>query len=162
MPPTIDNIVSQIVDSRAEDLYDIVKKELTEANSLSQTQEMLSEREDERREQILRVFRNVDESYGKKRLFVCCDGTWNSASGTIEPLTNVARLSRSVARFGFIESENGGYDYARYIPTIPQMTYYSPGVGSQSALPIDSQFSGATGKGIVQPYNQVMESRYRR
>lgn len=163
MPPTdgIDHIVSQIVNSRVEDLCKIVKKQLEEEeNLLSQTQEMLSESEDERREQILRVFRNVDESYGKKRLFVCCDGTWNSASGTIEPLTNVARLARSVARFGSIESENEGYDYARYTPTIPQMTYYSPGVGSQSALAIDSGFSGATGKGIVPPYDQSSYGRW--
>jgi uncharacterized protein (DUF2235 family) len=32
----------------------------------------------------------------KKRLFVCCDGTWNDSVSTDSPLTNVSRLSRCV------------------------------------------------------------------
>ncbi|KAL2827997.1 hypothetical protein BDW59DRAFT_159955 [Aspergillus cavernicola] len=98
-----------------------------------------------------RVLKAVDEKFGKKRLFVCCDGTWKNASGTIEPLTNVARLARCVGRVGHVEYDDDGNLMDKYTTSVSQVTYYSPGVGSQSALlvPVDSGFSGATGKGVT-------------
>jgi uncharacterized protein (DUF2235 family) len=33
----------------------------------------------------------------KKRLFVCCDGTFNDAIGNDDPLTNVSRISQCIA-----------------------------------------------------------------
>jgi hypothetical protein len=32
----------------------------------------------------------------KKRLFVCCDGTWNDAFSTNKALTNVSRIARCI------------------------------------------------------------------
>ncbi|RSL84188.1 hypothetical protein CEP52_016510 [Fusarium oligoseptatum] len=89
-----------------------------------------------------KMFRDIAEDKGKKRLFVCCDGTWKNASGTSAPLTNVARFARSIDRFGL------NLDYPA--SPIPQVIYYSGGVGSQSAFlpPVDSWYSGATGAGL--------------
>ncbi|QKX60157.1 uncharacterized protein TRUGW13939_07300 [Talaromyces rugulosus] len=89
-----------------------------------------------------KFYRAVTEEEGKKRLFVCCDGTWQNASGTSAPLTNVARFARAVDRYGI------NNDFVS-IP-IPQLIYYSSGIGSESVfrLPVDSLYSGATGKGL--------------
>lgn len=88
-----------------------------------------------------KFFAAMEEDHGKKRLFVCCDGTWMNSSGTANPLSNVARLARSVDRYGIYKQSS--------TRAIPQVVYYSDGVGSQSVLPIglDTAWSGATGKG---------------
>jgi hypothetical protein len=52
-----------------------------------------------------------------KRLFICCDGTWQNAIGTNRPLTNVARFARSVKRKGHDDAV--------------QIVYYASGVGSK-------------------------------
>lgn len=36
--------------------------------------------------------------FERKRIFVCCDGTWKNVSGTTAALMNVAKLSRAVTR----------------------------------------------------------------
>ncbi|KAI1180998.1 hypothetical protein F4777DRAFT_527859 [Nemania sp. FL0916] len=87
------------------------------------------------------ALRALEDVYGKKRLVVCCDGTWKNASGTIDPLTNVGRFARSVWRHGV--------DQPTVVAAVPQVIYYSPGVGSRSVLSVDSSFSGTTGKGIT-------------
>ncbi|KAK8034155.1 hypothetical protein PG993_009150 [Apiospora rasikravindrae] len=43
----------------------------------------------------------MGEDCEQKRIFICCDGTGKNASGTIDPLTNVAKLARAVDRFGY-------------------------------------------------------------
>lgn len=100
-------------------------------------------------EGFLRVLRDVSEEHGKKRLFVCCDGTWLNASGTVAPLSNVAKLARSVNREGddpFSFETIGG---------VPQLVYYSSGVGTRSTLGMDSSFAAATGKGALLSYPDV-------
>lgn len=94
-------------------------------------------------EGFLRVLRDASEDYGKKRLFICCDGTWLNASGTVAPLSNVAKLTRSVNREGddpFSFETIGG---------VPQLVYYSSGVGTRTSLGMDSSVAAATGKGAV-------------
>jgi len=77
--------------------------------------------------------------HGMKRLFVCCDGTWKSASGSIAPPTNVARFARSVDRHGIDSAQ-----------AVPQIVYYAGGVGTTSVLPVpvDYLYSGLTGEGL--------------
>ncbi|KAH7370432.1 hypothetical protein BKA65DRAFT_387744 [Rhexocercosporidium sp. MPI-PUGE-AT-0058] len=72
-----------------------------------------------------------------KRLFVCCDGTWKSASGSIAPPTNVARFARSVDRHGMESAQ-----------AVSQIVYYAGGVGTTSVLPVpvDYLYSGLTGE----------------
>lgn len=99
----------------------------------------------------------VAEDCEKKRLFVCCDGTWKNAAGTVAPLTNVAKISRAVWRLGSddltVPEENIAWgarpDEKRRYGFVRQIVYYSSGVGSLSSLSVDSLFSGATGRGIV-------------
>jgi hypothetical protein len=94
-------------------------------------------------EGFLKVLTDVSERYGKKRLFVCCDGTWLNASGTVAPLSNVAKLARSVQRMG------ADKESFQTIGGVPQLVYYSSGVGTQSTLQMDSNVAAVTGKGTV-------------
>jgi hypothetical protein len=81
--------------------------------------------------------KNIADSSRKRRLIVCCDGTWKNASGSIAPLTNVARFARSIDRHGLGREPH------------TQIVYYAGGVGAKSVLPValDSLYSGATGEG---------------
>ncbi|KAK1486071.1 hypothetical protein CABS01_13288 [Colletotrichum abscissum] len=102
--------------------------------------------------------RKLIEGYEKKRLFICCDGTWQNASGTMTPLTNVAKLARAVDRLGrdtnmLVEGaelyREHGEQENTYVGLVRQIVYYSSGIGGQTALNIERGFSGLTGKGTV-------------
>ncbi|KAI1826027.1 hypothetical protein F4861DRAFT_130882 [Xylaria intraflava] len=97
---------------------------------------------DEETNSAPKLFKAIHEEVGKRRLFVCCDGTWLNASGTTAPLTNVARFARAIDRFGLNQEYPGS--------PVTQVTYYSAGVGSESVLQtrLDSLFSGITGAGL--------------
>lgn len=100
----------------------------------------------------------IAESHEKKRMFICCDGTWQNASGTMTPLTNVAKLARAVDRLGrdvhvpakmsVCYRERGNQGKTRF-GLVRQIVYYSSGIGGQTALNIERGFSGLTGKGTV-------------
>jgi uncharacterized protein (DUF2235 family) len=68
----------------------------------------------------------------KRRLVVCCDGTWDSADGG-EAASNVIRMARSVKPV----AANGA----------AQIVYYHPGVGTGNGL--DKLIGGATGVGLA-------------
>ncbi|KAI0434502.1 hypothetical protein F5Y09DRAFT_253628 [Xylaria sp. FL1042] len=89
-----------------------------------------------------KMFREINEEVGKRRLFVCSDGTWVNASGTTAPLTNVARFARAIDRFGL------NLDYPAR--PVTQVIYYSAGIGSEPVLKtrVDSVYSGITGAGL--------------
>ncbi|KAK2012519.1 hypothetical protein LZ32DRAFT_497852, partial [Colletotrichum eremochloae] len=103
----------------------------------------------------------------KTRLFICCDGTWQNASGTMSPLTNVAKLARAVHRLGEDDyqeidqgidqkvqaaAENDKLDDLELkierIGLVRQLVYYCSGIGGQTALNIERGYSGLTGKGL--------------
>lgn len=67
-----------------------------------------------------RFLRAVEEKKGHKRLFVCCGGTWMNSSGSVDPLSNVARFARSVDHYGTYMGDSWR--------AIPQMIYYPPRV----------------------------------
>ncbi|KAK2732610.1 hypothetical protein CKAH01_08708 [Colletotrichum kahawae] len=100
----------------------------------------------------------IAESHEKKRMFICCDGTWQNASGTMTPLTNVAKLARAVDRLGrdvhvpakmsVCYRERGNQEKTRF-GLVRQIVYYSSGIGGQTALNIERGFSGLTGKGLT-------------
>ncbi|KAI0555582.1 hypothetical protein F4679DRAFT_578968 [Xylaria curta] len=89
------------------------------------------------------LFRDVAEVKGKKRLFVCCDGTWQNAVGTIRPMSNVAKLARSIYRVGGDSFDCGT------LGGVPQLAYYSSGIGGNSIVGIDGLVAAATGKGFT-------------
>ncbi|KAI0193560.1 hypothetical protein EV127DRAFT_360782 [Xylaria flabelliformis] len=89
------------------------------------------------------MFRNVADLKGKKRLFVCCDGTLQNAVGTTKPMSNVARLARSIYRIG-----DDAFDCGT-LGGVPQLAYYSSGIGSNSIVGIDRAVAAITGKGFT-------------
>jgi len=73
----------------------------------------------------------------KKRLIVCCDGTWNTPEqedNGIPAPTNVFKIFNAIAEYD-VEAN------------IEQKKYYHPGVGSDGGW-IDSALGGAIGAGI--------------
>lgn len=76
-----------------------------------------------------------------KRIILCLDGTWNSASFR-KPPTNVVRIRNALV------AGNAG-------PDVSQRVYYDEGVGSDDADPIDSWLGGAFGLGIGQNVRQA-------
>ncbi|KEQ68180.1 hypothetical protein M436DRAFT_30098, partial [Aureobasidium namibiae CBS 147.97] len=69
----------------------------------------------------------------KKRIFVCCDGTWNDSISTDSPLTNVSRFARCVKEV----AKDGTM----------QIVYYHTGIGTGTSK-FASAIDGATGRGI--------------
>lgn len=71
----------------------------------------------------------------KKRLVVCCDGTWNSADG-VQEFTNVVRIARAVRPHD-----------ARVEPEIAQIVHYQAGVGTGGDA-VQHLVGGAVGMGL--------------
>jgi uncharacterized protein (DUF2235 family) len=69
----------------------------------------------------------------RKRLILCCDGTWNDSISTDYPLTNVSRITRCIPAV-----DKSG---------IPQIVLYYSGVGSGTSIP-GRVFDGVTGRGL--------------
>ena len=75
---------------------------------------------------------------GRRRLILCCDGTWNSADAG-GSATNVVRLTRVLKA----QSAEG----------IPQIVYYHDGVGTGNLL--DKISGGAGGIGISRNIRRI-------
>ncbi|KAK6810402.1 hypothetical protein RU639_013828 [Aspergillus parasiticus] len=77
----------------------------------------------------------------RKRLIVCCDGTWQDSTGdSFKPPTNVTRISRAISRDA-VTIEN---DVKK---RISQIVYYQKGVGTGNLLG-DKLGGGALGLGL--------------
>ncbi|KAI0304693.1 hypothetical protein BC826DRAFT_977756 [Russula brevipes] len=61
----------------------------------------------------------------KKRIIVCCDGTWQDGVVISErwKYTNILRLSRAISHVD-----------ERFVPPVPQIVFYQAGVGTESQL----------------------------
>ena len=81
----------------------------------------------------------------KKRLIVCCDGTWNDSISSDSPLTNVSRISRLITDI----DENS-------VPRVPQVVYYHTGVGSGTS-PAGNVVDGMSGRGKRVHYHQAFK-----
>ena len=68
----------------------------------------------------------------KKRLVICCDGTYNNSVSTDNPLTNVPRLSRCIDEV----ADDGTL----------QITYYHAGIGSGTSH-LANMADATTGRG---------------
>lgn len=75
-----------------------------------------------------------EASRPRKRLIVCCDGTWQASDKTygITP-SNIAKLSRMIDR----EDRDPEDDRV-----IPQVVYYQSGVGTGTAGPLAVGYEG--------------------
>ncbi|KAK7967999.1 uncharacterized protein PG986_002276 [Apiospora aurea] len=102
--------------------------------------------------------KRVTEDCEKKRIFICCDGTGKNASGTVDPLTNVAKFARAVHGLGYddytipekaaVERYVEQADETKRLGCVRQIVYYSSGVGTRSALGTDNLYAAAFGKGL--------------
>lgn len=73
-----------------------------------------------------------DYCLSRRRLIICCDGTWDNSIGKDDPLTNVSRLSRCIDDI----AEDG----------VPQVVYYHYGIGNGTSS-LGRIVDGATGRG---------------
>ena len=80
---------------------------------------------------------------GRKRIIICCDGTWNDLE--MRYITNVGRLVQVLPSIG----RSGSGD-------IPQLIYYDDGVGADSGG-IQRLMQGGFGWGI----NSLIYEAYR-
>jgi hypothetical protein len=74
-----------------------------------------------------------------KRLFVCCDGTWNAPTDLHDGVpvpTNVVRFYNAL-----IEGDIDG---------VQQRRYYHPGVGTEEVFSLERIWAGLTGEGLAQ------------
>ncbi|KAF6824624.1 hypothetical protein CMUS01_10151 [Colletotrichum musicola] len=76
----------------------------------------------------------------KKRLVICCDGTWNNSNQKGSISTNVARLSAAVAH--------------KCCTGMPQVVYYHRGAGTEESK-VAQYLGGVLGKGIIQDIADV-------
>ncbi|KAK6349516.1 hypothetical protein TWF696_005800 [Orbilia brochopaga] len=83
----------------------------------------------------------------KKRLIVCCDGTWFAADkGTVNMPSNVARIGRLISGEGHEIARNAKDEAVRV--KIPQIVYYQSGVGAGDLSFVDKRLQGATGSSL--------------
>ena len=80
--------------------------------------------------------------YPKKRLIVCCDGTWNAGDIHSKPLTNVARIARCISNED--NWKNPDDPEPNYIS---QIVHYQRGVGLGTEW-IANVWDGMTGRGL--------------
>ncbi|KAF4465481.1 peptidoglycan binding domain containing [Fusarium albosuccineum] len=90
-----------------------------------------------------------------KRIVVCCDGTWQSAT-TIDPQkgcpSNVARFSRVLAKTGLDRNQNEWQ----------QLVYYDAGVGTGDITGAEAKRQGSQGLGllenVLEAYNFIVSN----
>jgi hypothetical protein len=77
---------------------------------------------------------------GRKRIIVCCDGTWMDSDGEYQVPSNVTRIARAITPLG---KDDAGND-------IPQIIFYQNGVGTGSNSLYVKYVGGATGGGLAE------------
>jgi uncharacterized protein (DUF2235 family) len=75
----------------------------------------------------------------RKRIIVCCDGTWMDSDGDVQVPSNVTRIARAIKPWGTDSDGN----------RIPQLIFYQNGVGTGSSSPYVKYVGGATGDGLA-------------
>ncbi len=79
----------------------------------------------------------------RKRIVVCCDGTWMNADGDYQTPSNVTRFARAIPPTGIDKS------VTPHQP-IPQIIFYQNGIGTGSPSLYDRVIGGATGEGLAE------------
>jgi len=81
--------------------------------------------------------------YPRKRLIVCCDGTWNSGDIDGKSLTNVARITRCISDVDDWKRHKDRISQRNYVS---QIVHYQPGVGMGTGA-YAKLYDGITGRG---------------
>ncbi|KAJ7293538.1 hypothetical protein C8J57DRAFT_1269293 [Mycena rebaudengoi] len=81
----------------------------------------------------------------KKRIIVCCDGTWKDGISTEDrqSYTNILRLARII-----------NHEDARLQPPIPQIVFYQSGIGSDDSL-YSEYIDGVTGASLAEKVQEA-------
>ncbi|KIW30846.1 uncharacterized protein PV07_02539 [Cladophialophora immunda] len=82
-------------------------------------------------------------SHPRKRIVVCCDGTWLDSDGDYQTPSNVTRIARAVPPVGVDKSTTPHQP-------ITQIVFYQNGVGTGSPSLYDRFIGGATGEGLAE------------
>ncbi|KIX00085.1 uncharacterized protein Z518_10222 [Rhinocladiella mackenziei CBS 650.93] len=83
----------------------------------------------------------------RKRLILCCDGTWNNSNDKADPASNVSRLSGAFAR--------------KCCSGMPQIVYYHPGAGTEvfnTAKVLGGMFGAGIPQDIVESYRFICDN----
>ncbi|EXJ87389.1 hypothetical protein A1O3_04348 [Capronia epimyces CBS 606.96] len=79
----------------------------------------------------------------RKRIIVCCDGTWQDSDGDYQTPSNVTRLARAIPPVGTDRRTTPHH-------AIPQVVFYQNGVGTGSNSLYDKYIGGTTGEGLAE------------
>jgi uncharacterized protein (DUF2235 family) len=79
----------------------------------------------------------------RKRIVVCCDGTWLDSDGDYQTPSNVTRLARAIPPLGEDRSVTPPQP-------IHQVVFYQNGIGTGSPSLYDKVVGGATGEGLAE------------
>lgn len=95
-----------------------------------------------------------DYDHVRRRLIVCCDGTWQSSvSGDRNIPSNVTRICRHLARSEVRKEDDG-------VTLWNQMVFYDPGIGTGDLSELDTLRQGGTGAGlavnVIEAYNWLV------
>ncbi|RVX72038.1 hypothetical protein B0A52_04636 [Exophiala mesophila] len=79
----------------------------------------------------------------KKRLIVCCDGTWMDSDGNYQTPSNVTRIARAIPPTGLDNSVHPPQP-------ITQVVFYQNGIGTGSKSLYTKYVGGITGEGLAE------------
>ncbi|KIW19113.1 hypothetical protein PV08_03405 [Exophiala spinifera] len=79
----------------------------------------------------------------KKRIIICCDGTWMDSDGDYQTPSNVTRIARAIPPVGFDKTTDPPQ-------AIHQIVFYQNGVGTGDNSLYNRYIGGATGEGLAE------------
>jgi uncharacterized protein (DUF2235 family) len=79
----------------------------------------------------------------KKRIVVCCDGTWMDSDGDYQTPSNVTRIARAIVPTGVDKSVEPNQPIA-------QVVFYENGIGTGDKSLYNKYIGGATGEGLAE------------
>ena len=89
----------------------------------------------------------------KKRIVICCDGTWLDSDGDYQTPSNVTRLARAIPPVGVDQSVSPPQP-------IPRVIFYQNGLGTGSPSLYDKVIGGATGEGLAEHIREAYSFIY--
>ncbi|KAK6386883.1 hypothetical protein LTS17_000147 [Exophiala oligosperma] len=79
----------------------------------------------------------------RKRIVICCDGTWMDSDGDYQTPSNVTRIARAIPPVGFDKTVDPPQ-------AIHQVVFYQNGVGTGDNSLYNRYVGGATGEGLAE------------
>ena len=101
------------------------------------------------------TFLSDDNKAWRRRLVICCDGTWQSSVSSKNNIpSNVTRLCRLIARVGADKDDPS--------KKFHQIVYYDSGIGTGNLSASEARRQGGTGAGlaenVIEAYNFIVQN----